>query len=62
MKRNLFFFVLINLIMTALFAVCGYALITDVYENEIDTVKQIAGSVLAEYAEAESVLISYFEM
>ena len=61
MKRNLFFFVLINLIMTALFAVCGYALITDVYENEIDTVKQIAGSVLAEYPEAEAVLISSLE-
>ena len=61
MKRNLFFLVLIHLIMTALFAVCGYALITDVYENEIDTVKQIAGSVLAEYPEAETVLISSLE-
>ena len=49
MKRNLFFLILIHLVMTAFFAVCGYALITDVYENEIDTVKQIAGSVLAEY-------------
>ena len=61
MKRNVVILIGINLIWTAVFAVLGFSLISDVYEREMDTVKQLVGSVIAEYPEAEEVLMSSLE-
>ena len=61
MKRNVVILIGINLIWTAVFAVLGFSLISDVYEHEMDTVKQLVGSVIAEYPEAEEVLMSSLE-
>lgn len=61
MKKKVLLLLAVTALWTLVLAVCGYSFISNVYENERNTVKQIAGSVIAAYPEAEMVLMSSLE-
>lgn len=61
MKKRFILILLFNLVLIAVLAAGCHFMISNVYENEMNTVERIAGSVLAEHPEAESALMSSLE-